>query len=54
MRDGAEFFEVKVVAADAEVLRDVGNNSTRHVARMPCEGDETLRMKRIGVVPMTT
>ncbi|HUZ07710.1 MAG TPA: hypothetical protein VMV89_09510 [Candidatus Paceibacterota bacterium] len=39
--------EVKVVAADAEVFNNVGNDAARHVARMPCKGDEPVGTKRI-------
>ena len=47
------FFEVKVVAADAEVFNNVGNNAARHVARMPGKGDEPVRPKWIGIMPVT-
>jgi hypothetical protein len=38
----SEFPEVEVVAADAEVLDDVGDDAARHVARMPRERDEAV------------
>jgi len=50
---GSELFEVKVVAAESEILHDVSNDSTRYIARMPCESDQPIRMKRIRVMPMS-
>jgi len=44
---GLEFPEVEVVAAQAEVFDDVGNDAARHVAGMPREGDETVGLKGI-------
>lgn len=51
---GSEFFEIKIVAADAKVFDDVGKDATRHVARMPRKGDEPVGTERIGVVAVTT
>ena len=42
-----KFLEVKVVAADTEVFNDVGNNTARHIARMPCKSDEPVGTKWI-------
>ncbi|MGA2181113.1 MAG: hypothetical protein ABSH15_16220 [Verrucomicrobiota bacterium] len=42
-RTRSESLEVKVVAADAEVFDNVGNNAAGHIARVPCERDEAVR-----------
>jgi hypothetical protein len=42
---GSESLEVKVVAADAEVFDNVGDDATRHVAGMPRERDEAVGTK---------
>ena len=44
---GSESFEVKVVAADAEVFNNVGNDAARHVARLPRKSNEPVGTKRI-------
>jgi hypothetical protein len=49
---GLKFFEIKIVAADAEVVNDVSDDAARHVARMPCKRDEAVGAERIGIVPM--
>jgi hypothetical protein len=43
--NGSKFLEVKIVAADAKVCNDVGDDATRHVARMPGKSNEPVRMK---------
>jgi hypothetical protein len=43
-------FKIKVVATDTEILDDVGNDSARHIARMPCESYQTVGTKRIGIM----
>ena len=43
---GSEFLEVEVVAADAEILNDVGDDAARHVSRMPRKRDESVRTER--------
>lgn len=48
----SEFAEEKLVSCDAEVINDIGHDATRHVTRMPGEGDEAVGLKRIGAVPM--
>lgn len=53
-RCGSKFPEVELIAGDAEVFDNVGNDPARHVARMPGEGDQAVGTKRIGVMPMTT
>lgn len=40
---GSEFLEVEIVAADAEVFDDAGNDAAGHVARMPRKRDEAVR-----------
>lgn len=50
---GSEFSEVELVARDAEVFDDVGNDTARHVARMPGERDQSVRSEGVGVVAMT-
>lgn len=52
-RHGSESLEVEIVAAEAEVFDDVGDDAARHVARMPRERDEPVRPERIGVMPVT-
>ena len=49
---GSESLEVKVVAADAEVFDDVGDDAAGHVTRMPGERDESVGAERIRVMPM--
>ena len=48
-----KFLEVKIVAADAEVFDDVGNDAARNIAWMPGEGDETVGAKWVGIVAVT-
>jgi hypothetical protein len=48
----SKFLEVKIVAAEAKIFNDVGDDAARHVARMPGEGNEPGGMKRIGIMPM--
>jgi len=48
----SEFSEIELVARDAEVFNDVGNDAAWHVAGMPREGDEAVRPKRVGVMAM--
>lgn len=50
---GSEFLEVEVVAAQAEVIADVGDDSARHVTRMPRERDEPVGPERIRIMPVT-
>jgi hypothetical protein len=50
---GSEFPEVELIAGDAEVFDNVRNDTARHIARMPREGDEPVGTKRIGVMPVT-
>ncbi len=50
---GSELFEIEVVATDAEVFDDVGDDAAGNVARMPREGDDPVRAKGIGVVAVT-
>ena len=42
-----KFLEVKIVAADAEVFNNVGNDAARQVTRMPRKSDEPVGTKRI-------
>lgn len=49
-RLGSESFEVEIVAAYAEIPDDVGDDAPRHVARMPREGDQTIRVEWIGIM----
>jgi hypothetical protein len=51
---GSESLEVKIVAADAEVFDDVGDDAAGHIARMPCERDEAIRTERIRVMPVAS
>jgi len=44
---GSKFLEVKIVATDAEVFNNVGDDAARHVARMPRKSDEPVGTKRI-------
>ncbi len=44
---GSKFLEVKIVAADAEVFNNIGNDAARHVARMPRKRDEPVGTKWI-------
>ena len=46
------FFEIKVVASDAEVFDDVGDDAVRHIAGMSGKGDEPVGPEQIGVVPV--
>ena len=52
-RYGLEFFEVEVVATDAEVFNDVRNDAARHIAGMPRKSDEAVRAEWIRVMPVT-
>lgn len=49
---GSESSEVELVAGDAEVFDDVGDDAARAVTRMPRIGDEAVRPERIRVVPV--
>jgi G:T-mismatch repair DNA endonuclease (very short patch repair protein) len=42
---GSESLEVEIVAAEAEVVADVGDDAARHVARMSGESDQTVGWK---------
>ena len=44
---GSESLEVEVVAADAEVFDDVGDDAAGHIARMPRERDEPAGTKGV-------
>ena len=46
-RRTSKFLEVKVVAADAEVFNDIGDDAARHIARMPGKGNEPVGAERI-------
>ena len=50
----SEFPEIEVVAADAEVLNDVGDDATGHVARMPRKRNESVGSERIAVMPVAS
>jgi hypothetical protein len=52
-RRDSELPKVEFVARDAEVLNKVRDDSARHIARRPREGDEPVGPKRIGVMPVT-
>jgi hypothetical protein len=47
-----EFLEIEVVAADAEVFDDVGDDAARHVAGMPRKRDEPVGPEGIGIMPV--
>jgi DNA-binding GntR family transcriptional regulator len=38
----SKFLEIEIVTADAEVFNNVGVDAARHVAGMPCKGDEAV------------
>lgn len=42
--------EVELVACDAEVFDDVCDDAAWYIARMPCEGNQTIGTKRVGVM----
>ena len=44
-----EFPEIELIAVDAEVFDNVGDDPARHIARMPRESDQAIETKRIGV-----
>jgi hypothetical protein len=46
--------EVELVASDAEVFNDVGDDAAWHIAWMPGKGDEPVGLERIGVMPVAT
>ena len=52
MGSGSKFLEIKIVAADAQVLNNVGNDAARHVARMPCKCDKPVGTKWIRIMPV--
>jgi hypothetical protein len=41
-----------LISGNPEVFDNVGNDTARHVARMPCKSDEAVGSERIRVVPM--
>ncbi len=49
---GSEFLEVKVLAAQAEVVTEVSHNAARNIARMPRKRDQAVGAEGIGVMPM--
>jgi len=51
--DSSELLEIKVIFGNAQIVNDVGDDSARHVSGMPGKSDEKVRLKRIGVMPMT-
>ena len=46
--------KVKLITGDAEVFNDIGNDAAWHISRVPREGDDSLRAKRIGIMTMTS
>jgi hypothetical protein len=52
-RHDSEFPKIEVIAGDAEIFNDVGNDAARHVAWMPRKRDDAVRMEWIGIVPVT-
>src|SRR5438477_9274016 len=51
-RGWSEFLEIEVIARQAEVFDDVGDDSARHVTRVPRERDEAIGAKWVGVMPV--
>jgi hypothetical protein len=51
--DRLPLLKVEVVAGDAEVFDNVGNDSPRHVTGMVGEGDQSVGTKGVGVMTMT-
>lgn len=49
---GSKFLEIKIVAVDAGVFNNVGNDAARHVTRMPRKGNEPVGTKWIGIMPV--
>ncbi len=49
-----ELPEIKLVAGNAEVFDDVGNDAARDVARMPQERDNSIGTKGIGIMPVAS
>ena len=49
----SEFPKIELVAGDAKILDDIGDDASRHVARMPRKCDNAVRMEGIGVVAVT-
>jgi len=49
-----EFPGVEIVAGEAEVVANVGDDATGHVAAVPGEGDEPGGAKWVGVVPVAS
>jgi hypothetical protein len=49
---GSESLEVEVVAADAEVFNNVGDDAAGHVAGMPCKCNEAVGAEWICVMPV--
>src|SRR5947207_982738 len=47
-----ESLEIKIVPRNTRVTNDIGDDPTRHIARMPGERDEFLRMERIRIMAM--
>lgn len=44
--------EIEFIPRDAEVVHDVRNDATRHIAWMPRKGDEAIRAERIRKMPV--
>jgi hypothetical protein len=49
----SESAKVKFVSRDAEVFYDVGENPARDIARVPRKRDDSLRSKRVRIMPMS-
>jgi hypothetical protein len=42
--------EIELVAGNAQVFDNVGDDAARHVTRMPSQGNQTVGVERVGVV----
>jgi hypothetical protein len=46
----SELLEIEIVAGDAEVFNDVGNDSARNISGVPCESNQAIWPEGIGKV----
>jgi hypothetical protein len=50
----SELLEIEIVAGDAEVFNDVGNDSARNISGVPCESNQAIWPEGIGKVAVTS
>ena len=50
---GLKLLKKEILPRNPEILNDIGDDSSRHVSRMPGERDQPVRLEWVGVMVMT-